>query len=253
MGSLAPDIRRDHVADTTVVRIAGSLDLTAASELREVLTTCLAELPAAVVVDLSAVVRIDPLALSIVSARASAQRRTGPAVSLVLCGGHPMLSTRRARVMFGRDVSVASSLAEGLRLAGIARLRISRVAEEFWRGDGAPEHARQLVARACAAWQVEHVVANAELIASELTTNAVVHARSRGSIEVLLRDPYLHIRVTDSDPLPPARPPPDGVAPDREGGRGLWLVHLVSSGWGWVPRQDGKTVWATLRVRQVDG
>jgi hypothetical protein len=40
-------------------------------------------------------------------------------------------------------------------------------------------------------------------------------------------------------------------APPALGGRGLYLVGLYSTAWGYVVGATGKVVWATLRARPV--
>jgi anti-sigma regulatory factor (Ser/Thr protein kinase) len=66
------------------------------------------------------------------------------------------------------------------------------------------------------------------LVASELTTNSVLHGGGRGLLRVWGEDGAVVCEVRDSgflaDPLEGRRPAP----PDRSGGRGLLLVNLVA-------------------------
>jgi hypothetical protein len=68
------------------------------------------------------------------------------------------------------------------------------------------------------------------LLAGELVTNAVVHARNDLRLRLELRGELLHLAVRD-DSRRPLRPVtvPD---PEAEGGRGLWLVEHFARAWG---------------------
>jgi hypothetical protein len=77
------------------------------------------------------------------------------------------------------------------------------------------------------------LVDRAILVASELVTNAVVHARTDLRLRLELRGDWLHIAVRDGSPrllrLVTARDP------EAEGGRGLWLVDQLGRAWGSTP------------------
>jgi len=92
---------------------------------------------------------------------------------------------------------------------------------------------------------------DAELLVSELLTNAVAAARAVDPIFPvrlwLLSDTvHLAILVWDANPQPPVRTHIDDEA---ESGRGLLLVEAVSQRWGWYTPRDmtGKVVWALTR------
>jgi DNA-binding NarL/FixJ family response regulator len=81
--------------------------------------------------------------------------------------------------------------------------------------------------------------------ASQLATNAVVHARSAFVVRLKLSPVALRIEVTDAaaDGTPQVQPEDHG----REGGRGLLLVSAVSSSWGVEPSgESGKLTWAEI-------
>lgn len=86
----------------------------------------------------------------------------------------------------------------------------------------------------------EEVMADVELLVSELVINAVVHASSAPRVDVVLgRDSY-RVEVYDDDPaMPELRDP--GLA-DR-GGRGILLLDRLASRWGAEPHGSGKVVW----------
>jgi anti-sigma regulatory factor (Ser/Thr protein kinase) len=89
------------------------------------------------------------------------------------------------------------------------------------------------------------VVDDAELLISELATNAVLHARSAFTVEVSRSGERLRICVADSSALAPRV---RAYRSDSTTGRGLQLVQTLSAAWGVQPRRPGKTVWVELLV-----
>jgi anti-sigma regulatory factor (Ser/Thr protein kinase) len=94
------------------------------------------------------------------------------------------------------------------------------------------------------------VVERSVLVASELVTNAVVHARTDLRLRLELRGDWLHIAVRDGSPRLLHLVTPNSEAdPEAEGGRGLWLVEQLARAWGANRRRDGgKVVWCTLKL-----
>ena len=99
-------------------------------------------------------------------------------------------------------------------------------------------------------WVLTGMTENAELLVSELLTNAVNAARSVQSIGPvrlwLLSDSIqLLVLVWDANPLPPVRL---HARQETESGRGLMLVETLSRQWDWYApeRLGGKVVWALL-------
>jgi anti-sigma regulatory factor (Ser/Thr protein kinase) len=119
------------------------------------------------------------------------------------------------------------------------------VTEPLPTGDHAPRAARALLlAQGCA----EHhgaVLADAQLLVSELVTNAVRH----GAPPIVLRIECdeslgLQVSVSDGSKVLPQRKEVGGAA---VGGRGLTLVDLLSDQWGIESGASGKQVWFRLR------
>lgn len=103
--------------------------------------------------------------------------------------------------------------------------------------------ARRFVLTALDAFAVRGVDEVAELLTSEVVTNAVVHAHSSVRISVEGVADGVRVSVADSDPLIPAlRRPVD----DAEHGRGLHLVDTLAARWGVEPGDGGKSVWFEL-------
>ena len=104
--------------------------------------------------------------------------------------------------------------------------------------------ARRFVLTALDAFAVRGIDEEAELLTSELVTNAVIHAHSGVRISVEDLDDGVKISVSDTDPLIPTLGAP---VDDAEHGRGLHLVDMLATRWGVEPTESGKTVWFELR------
>ena len=98
-------------------------------------------------------------------------------------------------------------------------------------------------------WHLAHITDDAELIVSELMTNAVKAAGPRRDVQPItlhLRASREHLLIQVWDALT-AVPAPRPHAIDAETGRGLEIVSLLSDRWGYYhPGDGGKVVWAAL-------
>ena len=113
-----------------------------------------------------------------------------------------------------------------------------------WGGQG-PANARRFVTDLLIAWGHAALVDDAAVIATELATNAVLHARSDFTVTVPRRpDGTIRVAVRDDSVVPPR--PRHPARYDRSG-RGLPLVEAIAAGWGTDLFADGKVVWAQLR------
>lgn len=96
------------------------------------------------------------------------------------------------------------------------------------------------------------LVDTAELLATELVSNAVRHTKGPAALRVRWADGVLRIGAWDTDPQPPEPPCRlDQLAdPDLESGRGLALVRSCADLWGWQPLSRdgsrGKYVWCDV-------
>lgn len=88
------------------------------------------------------------------------------------------------------------------------------------------------------------VVDAAELLVSELVTNAVLHARTPFDVAVAVSDDVARVGVTDRSTRVVAR---RRHTLESGTGRGLLLVEQVASSWGIDARTTGKTVWFEVR------
>ncbi|MBR7671795.1 ATP-binding protein [Streptomyces daliensis] len=102
-------------------------------------------------------------------------------------------------------------------------------------------------------WNVEsELVDNAELVVSELATNAIVHTEGgRISVVTARGDGQVMVSVTDTGPHRCVRRRDAG--PDEESGRGLHVVHVLANRWGTRLVGGGTCVWVHLRAASAEG
>jgi anti-sigma regulatory factor (Ser/Thr protein kinase) len=90
---------------------------------------------------------------------------------------------------------------------------------------------------------------DAEIITSELVTNALKHACSDATetVGVTLARTWnpeaVTVVVSDSSPEGPAM---REMSAGSDRGRGLQIVEALSTHWGWLPEDGGKAVFAVL-------
>lgn len=115
------------------------------------------------------------------------------------------------------------------------------------------QSARHQVACRLRIWGFSHVVDDAELIVSELITNAVCHGAENRPVWHTLRREHVAsgevIRIEVGDcgqgwtDVPTSREAGDDT---HCNGRGLLLVEALASSWGSARLSDGHVVWAVL-------
>lgn len=230
----------------TCVHVVGVLDLDSASTLRGVLRACLADEPTSIVINLAGLAALTTMAVAVLAA-VGRRARGWPGTEIILCGatGQPahLLDQLRGTPLLSH-VSVYPTLAGAIAAARAVpspraeHRRLLPVAE-------APGQARAVVREACRRWGLAAQIGAAELVASELVSNAVVHARTVLDFEVRLRAGALRLSVRDGTRGPTRRRRPGG---DTEHGRGLLLVEALAACWGRVPVPGGKIIWACLPV-----
>lgn len=106
--------------------------------------------------------------------------------------------------------------------------------------------ARQFVVDALGRWgHAGWLLEDAELVMSELATNALAHARTPFWVAARVQDSGIRLSVRDASTATPTLRDGGQLAPS---GRGLRIVAALASNWGVDVDADGKTVWADLRA-----
>jgi anti-sigma factor RsiW len=99
--------------------------------------------------------------------------------------------------------------------------------------------ARRFVEGALGRWGATEILEDVQLLASELVTNAVVHARTTIELVLTQRQDVVRLEVHDRrvslEPVTPV-----------ERGRGFQLVEGLAQQWGLVDDGSGKIVWLEI-------
>jgi anti-sigma regulatory factor (Ser/Thr protein kinase) len=236
--------------DTAVVEMAVSGQWTRrlALDTYTVLRKCLAEHPAAVIVDLHKLKdrHADSAAMWLAANRAATGLQPPVQIALTVPASRP-LSHRLHWLGISRTVPIFTTMEEA-RTAVISRrpltdrLQLTRLAP----GPGAAGLARDLIDVASEAWGFPNLRHPGRLVISELVANAVQHAGTPMAVTVWRRRSGLHLSVRDGSPRLPG-PPATSASASGSGGQGLLLVDTLASSWGAMSTRDGKMVWATIR------
>jgi anti-sigma regulatory factor (Ser/Thr protein kinase) len=238
----------DRDGPVTTLTPRGRPDDGSGPPLRDALLQCLAEYPAAVIVDLSALgVGDDPWLTLLASIVAGAGDRDGglPPVPLLFAGAGEDVARRLA----GLHLNPPYSTVEAARAAATTPSAMAdRFATSLVADRSAPAQGRAVVERACRAWRLADLVPAASLVVSELCANAVTHGLPPVRLVIARTATSLHLVVRDGSPQAPLLRPrrPDGQP--MESGNGMHLVSAFVRAWGTRPTADGKAVWATIPI-----
>jgi anti-sigma regulatory factor (Ser/Thr protein kinase) len=110
-------------------------------------------------------------------------------------------------------------------------------------------YVRQQTSRVLRLWRLDDLAWAVELLATELATNVVRHARTLFTVNMSWGGHTLRFEISDASPLPPRLQLDQDV--EATGGRGLLLVDTVASAWGVDRHAQGKTVWFELDRRET--
>jgi anti-anti-sigma regulatory factor len=241
-GGLGLEVSAAH--PVAVIRPTGVLDALSAPDLRSALLECLVEQPVAVVLDIADLVVGDDVALTVLATVARESVRW-PGTRIALGGAVPETVAAIERMGVGQYLTLFSDQATALGECG--RWPVPPCARHEMEPDRfAPAIARDAVDSFCLSNTLDPLDP-AQLVTSELVTNAVLHAGTQITLTLRLIGPFLHIAVRDRG---------GGVVriasvvdEFTENGRGLLLVDALAAAWGNLVTATGKVVWATIRTR----
>ncbi|MZD56051.1 SpoIIE family protein phosphatase [Streptomyces sp. SID5606] len=112
--------------------------------------------------------------------------------------------------------------------------------------------ARTFVHHQLGSWGLADMADVVELAASEIVTNALVHAGSDVDLRLRVFGDHLRLEVRDSDSNPPipSSLSRDEEPPEAEHGRGMLIVEALADEWASHPNGQGKTVSVDLVIPQ---
>ncbi|MFL4908053.1 SpoIIE family protein phosphatase [Streptomyces sp. MMS24-I2-30] len=138
------------------------------------------------------------------------------------------------------DVALLMARLNGIGPEDVAEWRLGLDPAEVRR-------ARAAVGEQLHEWGLSRLAGSAELLVSELVTNAVRHSHSRPVQLRLVRGETLLCEVDDDDHTLPTLL---SAGPQDESGRGLRVVSTLAREWGTSRTNAGKTVWFELTARR---
>nr|WP_223731928.1 SpoIIE family protein phosphatase [Streptomyces purpurogeneiscleroticus] len=139
------------------------------------------------------------------------------------------------------DVALLMARLNGIERADVAEWRLPIEAREVSR-------ARLLVRAQLSRWGLESAADTAELLVSEIVTNAVRHAHTEHVVLRLVRTDALLCEVSDDDH---SLPQLLSVGDEDQFGRGLRVVSRLAREWGTSRTSTGKTVWFEQSLPQT--
>ena len=111
-----------------------------------------------------------------------------------------------------------------------------------------PKLARQFVSDTLHSWSLDDVADVAELLTSEVVTNALLHTGAPVRLVISLTDNTVRIEAHDESPAEPVKRPHN---PDANCGRGMAILDALATEWGTEPEPpNGKVVWFSLQVER---
>lgn len=230
-----------------VAALSGTPDQSAATRAVVTLHGCLADQPVLLVLDVSGLEAPDVAALRPLAGLVDSAHRW-PGIRVALAGASSAVRGQLGGLVADGGLDsypdVTEAVSAGQRLPVPAR-----ETTELSPTPQAPAAARELVATVCQRWQLDRWSRLTQLLASELVTNAVVHAGTSISFTLRHLEGALQVAVRDRDPRLVAQPPrgPVGI-PAGEPGRGLLLLSTLADDWGSAPTSDGKVTWAKVSL-----
>ncbi|WP_436532433.1 ATP-binding protein [Actinoplanes sp. HUAS TT8] len=225
-----------------VVAVHGRLDLAATPHLFVAFQKCLAEQPRALLADLAGMSLGEVPALAVFTA-INRQAAAWPGTPVLLCAPRPEVADPLGHRRFGA-LQVRADVGAAVRETDQNGADAPTISDRLVPVAGSARLARHLVTEACVRWELPDLAGPAAIVAGELVANAVEHAGTMITLQLVRRARYVHVVVRDGSPRTPVimhRAPDD---PAR--GRGLMLVDSLAVRWGTLPTRDGKVVWATL-------
>lgn len=235
-----------------VAAISGTLDHSTVIDAVVMLRTVLAGQPVALVLDLTRLQAVEAPAWRALAELAQESRRW-PGARLAIGDANPAVGQTLAGLadQDGLDVYLTTdqAVAAALHLPVPPQITLTLPPHR-----DAPAISREAVAKACQQWRLNRWQRLAQLLASELVTNAVVHAQTPSWFTMRHLDQVLQVAVRDGDPRLVHRPPlgPHQL-PEGDPGRGLLLLETLADDWGCTPTGDGKVTWANVALTPPAG
>jgi Histidine kinase-like ATPase domain len=106
--------------------------------------------------------------------------------------------------------------------------------------------ARRFAARTLSSWGAQQLEDDVRVVATELATNALLHARTDFTLGITLDGDLLRLNLADGSAAQPRMRRFDSA--ESTTGRGLRMVAELAQAWGVEKDGAGKAVWCEFRV-----
>ncbi|GAA4607504.1 anti-anti-sigma regulatory factor [Actinoplanes octamycinicus] len=228
----------------TTVRLVGDLTKAGLPACRNSIAKAAAQCPVAVVVDLSELHHADPLFGSMVAtATFKAQENWG--VPLLLCTANSEIRGHLAK--FRSFVALYEQRSQALLAVHAYVPRW--IKKRFPPVPASAGEARSIVGDACWSWGLRHLRDPAQLVASELASNAIVHAGTDFDLMLGYTGRFLRIAVSDGSGAMPSvikEPPVTNAIMPGGTGRGMRIIAAAGTHYGVTRTRSGKVVWVLI-------
>ena len=231
-------VRSQTGRQVVILRAAGPLT-DAVPDLDRATRYALSRGPRGVICDLSNVVAPGTPGALRALATIGRHPRDWPGVPVAVAGLAPRAGERLCRLPLGYHLVVSDSVAHALSWvlrAGCPAIKRQRLSPH----PTAPRAARAFIHQTLSSWQIDDRIPAASLVASELVSNAVVHAGTDLELSLAAHRGCLRLAVADKSRNAPA------LRHGEARGMGLAVVAAHATAWGVLPADDGKVVWAVL-------
>ena len=115
---------------------------------------------------------------------------------------------------------------------------------QLWPSPDTVGRARHAIGEFCRSGAHANLADDAELLTSELVTNACRHSAGQVTVLALRNEARVVVTVTDDDTA--HRPQLILADSGQDHGRGLMLVDALAGAWGTTAHAGGKSVWFRL-------
>ncbi|AYE97586.1 sulfate transporter [Mycobacterium paragordonae] len=230
--------------DSVVVLTAeGVLDVKNSAELRDGITKATLDVPAAVVVDVSALEVPDEAAWSaFVSARW--QLDTRPDVPILLVSSNRAARDAITRCGVARFMPVYPTEKGAMKgVAKLGRRKLKHAQAKLPANLTSLRESRQLVREWLTTWSKPGLIPVALVVVNVFIENVLEHTGSDPVMRIECEGQTATIAVSDASGAPALRlsSPSKGIDVS-----GLAIVEALSRAWGSTPTSSGKTVWAVI-------
>ncbi|WP_310773738.1 STAS domain-containing protein [Mycobacterium sp. Z3061] len=230
--------------DSVVVLTAeGVIDAKNSTELRDCITKATIDVPAAVIVDVSALQVPDEAAWSaFVSARW--QLDTRPDVPILLVSSNRAARDAITRSGVARFMPVYPTEKGAMKgVAKLGRRKLQHAQAKLPANLTSLRESRQLVREWLTTWSKPGLIPVALVVVNVFIENVLEHTGSDPVMRIECEGQTATIAVSDTSGAPALRltSPSKGIDVS-----GLAIVEALSRAWGSTPTSSGKTVWAVI-------